>query len=75
MQGCPLSTMLFVIVVEALHALMEEGNLKRLLKRFSVEHSSLEVSHLHFADDVIFCNASLNEVGNLNSILCWFELI
>lgn len=67
--------MLFVIVVEALHALMEEGNLKRLLKRFSVEHSSLEVSHLHFADDVIFCNASLNEVGNLNSILCWFELI
>lgn len=75
-QGCPLSPMLFVIMVEDLHFLLEKAQLRNLLNGFFVENASLEVTDLQFADDtVIFCGASLNEVKNLKCILRWFEII
>lgn len=76
--------MLFFIVVEALHALLGGGftcfvgkaNHQRLISWYSADNSSLEVSHWQFAYDTItFCDASLYEIENLKSILCWFELI
>lgn len=76
-QGDPLSPMLFVIVVEALHALLE----KRLsscesLKGYSVEHFSMAVNHLKFANDaIVFCDSIISEIDSLKAILRWFELM
>lgn len=85
MSSMPIvANVVFFIVVEALHALLGGGftcfvgkaNHQRLISWFSADNSSLEVSHLQFAYDTItFCDASLYEVENLKSILCWFELI
>lgn len=64
--------MLFVTVVEALHALVEKANPRRL--KFVYGELFFEVSHLQFAGDtILFCNASLHEVDNLKSILRWYE--
>ena len=45
-QGDPLSPMLFVIVAEALHALMEKAKHNNLIKGFAVENANIEVTHL-----------------------------
>lgn len=75
-HGDPLSPMFFVIIVEALHALLEMANQARILRGYSVEHSSVEVSHLHFADDsIVFCDSTVNEIESLKAILWWFELM
>ena len=47
----PLSPMLFVIVAEALHALMERAKQVRLLTGFVIENVDYEVTHLQSADD------------------------
>ena len=62
--------MLFVIVAEALHALMEKGKHNNLIKGFAMEDADIEVTHLQFADDtVMFCDASLDQLQNLKCIL------
>lgn len=72
-QGDPLSPMLFVIVAEALHALMEKSKHHILIKDFVVDNVDVEVTHLQFADDTImFLDASLDQLDNLKCILRWF---
>ena len=72
-QGDPLSPMLFVIVAEALHALMEKSKHHILIKDFVVDNVDVEVTHLQFADDTImFSDASLDQLDNLKCILRWF---
>lgn len=74
-QGDPSSLMLFVFVVEALHAMLLKAIQKNLFHGFHVEYSSEEASHLQFADDtLIFCDAKIEEVETLKLILCWFGL-
>lgn len=59
-QGDPLSPILFVIVAEALNALMERATQRALIKGFAIDNSAVEVTHLQFANDIIiFCDASL----------------
>ena len=75
-QGDPLSPMLFVIVVEALHALMERANQTGLISGFSVENYNHEVTHLQFADDtIILCDATPVQIDTLKYLLKWFELL
>lgn len=52
-HGVPLSPMLFVIVVEALNALMERANQSRMISGFSIDNAVYEVTHLQLADDTI----------------------
>ena len=69
-QGDPLSPKLFVIVAEALHALMGKANHMHLVSRFAIDNSSRAVTHLQFANDtIIFCDASLNQVHTVKLLL------
>lgn len=62
--------MLFVIVAEALHALMENAKQVMLLTGFVIENVDYEVTHLQFADDkLVFCDASVGQVETLKLIL------
>eukprot|EP00268_Persea_americana_P000319 TRINITY_DN10118_c1_g1_i6.p1 TRINITY_DN10118_c1_g1~~TRINITY_DN10118_c1_g1_i6.p1 ORF type:complete len:139 (-),score=26.71 TRINITY_DN10118_c1_g1_i6:302-718(-) len=66
--------MIFVIVAEALHALLERANQLWLIIGFTSANDVDEVTHLQFAYNiVIFCDANSAEGGNLKSILKWFE--
>lgn len=72
--GDPLSPMLFVIVVEALHVLMERAKSTSLITSFSIENAAYEVSHLQFANYIIiYCDASLAQVDMLKLLLKWLE--
>lgn len=62
-QGDPLSTLLFIIVMEALNTLVERARDLQLLKSISVANNNknIEVSHLFFADDTLFfCQSDIN---------------
>lgn len=45
--------MLFVVVVEALHLMLDMANQSKLLTDFRIENSTLGVSHLQFGDDTV----------------------
>ena len=69
-SGDPSSSMLYVIVAEALNALMVRADQMQLISGFIVGNEVNRVTHLQFADDtIIFCHASLTQVENLKIIL------
>lgn len=45
--------MLFVVVVEALHLMLDMANQSKLLTDFRIENSTFGVSHLQFGDDTV----------------------
>ena len=69
--------MLFIIVMEALSRLIDKAIGAGMLSGFSVggvDSVPLEISHLLFADDMLmFCEADLDHLFHLRSILVWFE--
>ncbi|GMI70502.1 hypothetical protein HRI_000719500 [Hibiscus trionum] len=76
-QGCSLSPLLFNLVGEALHLMIEKATEVGLFSGFSIgkEGNSYSLSHLQFADDlIIFCNASIREVKNVKRVLRVFEI-
>ena len=51
--------MLFVIVVEALNALLDKAKHRGLISGFAIDNVEYEITHVQFADDtIIFCDAS-----------------
>jgi hypothetical protein len=60
-QGCPLSPLLFILIMEALNLLLTKGKVDN--KILGVKVSSLvNILHLLFVDDVlIMSNAGINE--------------
>lgn len=73
-QEDPLSPMLFVIIVKALHP--EKVKQVQILTGFSIERSSVDVNHLQFANNTIFfCGATIIEIQSVKAILQWFELM
>ncbi|WJZ90959.1 hypothetical protein VitviT2T_010073 [Vitis vinifera] len=76
-QGDPLSPYLFVMGMEVLDVLIrrtvEGGYLSGCIIRGG-SRTSLNISHLFFADDtIVFCEASKEQVSHLSWILFWFE--
>lgn len=64
-QGDPLSPLLFVIVVEALHVMLQKATQMRLMSGFKVGNSLTEINHLQFVDaTMIFCGASVQELNS-----------
>lgn len=53
-QGCPLSPFLFVICAEVLTRLIRREEAKGDFRGICLSPSSLPVSHLFFADDLLF---------------------
>ncbi|GMI94762.1 hypothetical protein HRI_003145500 [Hibiscus trionum] len=73
-QGCPLSPLLFNLVVETLSALIKSTMSKGFFEAVQIGNSNVKVSHLQFTDDlIIFCGASEMQVKNVVRLLKGFE--
>ncbi|XP_026450628.1 uncharacterized protein LOC113350714 [Papaver somniferum] len=75
-QGDPLSPFLFLIVVEALTAMMKKAHEDGFINGFKVSNTGTKVSHLQFVDDIsIFLDASVDQVQFLRILLLCFEFL
>ncbi|GKV33852.1 hypothetical protein SLEP1_g42302 [Rubroshorea leprosula] len=75
-QGDPLSPFLFLIVAEGLNGLVSSAVVKEQYKGVIVGNGAVSVSHLQFADDMIFFGEATEE--NIKAIKCImriFELV
>ena len=76
-QGNPLSPYLFVMGMEVLDVLIRRAVERGYLSGCTIRggsRSTLNISHLFFADDIIvFCEASKEHLTHLSWILLWFE--
>nr|KAJ0214448.1 hypothetical protein LSAT_V11C400195850 [Lactuca sativa] len=74
-QGDPLSPFLFNIAAEGLHITMKEAEEKGIFKGLQLPNHGPIISHLQYADDVIFMGSwSSENIKNLIRILRCFEL-
>nr|GEV70837.1 RNA-directed DNA polymerase, eukaryota [Tanacetum cinerariifolium] len=75
-QGDPLSPFLFILAMEGLHAIVSKAVNLGIFKCTSLGANKLCISHLMYADDVIFMGEwSVNNVNNLLCILRCFFLV
>lgn len=66
-QGDPLSPFLFIIAAEGLHIAMKEAEEKSIFKGLQLPNHGPVISHLQYADDVIFMGSwSSENVKNLH---------
>ncbi|GMI78245.1 hypothetical protein HRI_001493800 [Hibiscus trionum] len=75
-QGCSFSPLLFNLVGESLHLMIEKATEVGLFNGFSIGKGSnvYNLSHLQFADDLmVFCGASKREILNVKRVLRVFE--
>ncbi|GJZ86688.1 RNA-directed DNA polymerase, eukaryota, reverse transcriptase zinc-binding domain protein [Tanacetum coccineum] len=73
-QGDPLSPFLFILVMEALHVAVEDAIDVGLYR--GVQIRSLHISHLFFADDVLFLGewSRSNIIGIVSLLLCFHNV-
>jgi hypothetical protein len=72
-QGCPLSPLLFLLVVEGLSRALEEAKRQGEFQGIYISQN-LQITHLLFVDDVlIFFNGSRGDADKLNEILELFK--
>ncbi|XP_059633971.1 uncharacterized protein LOC132276526 [Cornus florida] len=78
-QGDPLSSFLFLIVMEGLSRLMCRAENLGLIKGFRVGRditNQVEISHLLFAYDTLaFCDANVSQLRYLRCILACFQAV
>ncbi|XP_026458538.1 uncharacterized protein LOC113359058 [Papaver somniferum] len=75
-QGDPLSSFLFLLVVEVLSILLNGVVNNGRLSGFQVAKNDTIVSHLQFADGtIILMNATRSEVRRLHVLLMVFEVL
>ncbi|CAL9001349.1 unnamed protein product, partial [Prunus brigantina] len=73
-QGDPISPYLFLIVVEAFSALLQQAERDSRLHGVSIAPSAPPINHLFFADDsLLFCNAGTPEALELKRIFGVYE--
>ncbi|KAJ9566561.1 hypothetical protein OSB04_002527 [Centaurea solstitialis] len=74
-QGDPLAPLLFIIAAEALNIMMHEACNKGVFHGINLPNSGPIVSHLQFADDVLFMGEwSMINVVNLLRLLRCFQM-
>lgn len=74
----PISPMLFIIVMEALHKLLSRVRETSLFKGLSVGRGDgrMEITHLFFANDtLIFCESEKRALLNVRCVLLCFEAV
>ncbi|GJZ99613.1 putative RNA-directed DNA polymerase, eukaryota, reverse transcriptase zinc-binding domain protein [Tanacetum coccineum] len=76
-QGDPLSPFLFILVMEGLHNAFEEAVGNGLITGVNIKNSTINVSHLFYADDVMSLSITLvSPIGsNMKSIASWKTLV
>ena len=76
-QGDPLSSLLFLLIMEVLSRLLkktEECNLIRGFHVGDVNVVGVRISHLLFADDtILFCDASREQLLSIRLVLSCFQ--
>ena len=73
-QGDPLSPYLFIICMEGLSMLIQDAERRGMLHGCRVGRGAPPISHLLFADDVIFfCRVSLEECRTLKGIFNMYK--
>jgi hypothetical protein len=71
-QGCPLSPLLFILVMEGLSLLLKKGQVDRKFTRVKVSRI-IKILHLFFVDDVLIMSKSfLQEWREIDKILKLF---
>ncbi|GJW92737.1 putative RNA-directed DNA polymerase, eukaryota, reverse transcriptase zinc-binding domain protein [Tanacetum coccineum] len=74
-QGDPLSPLLFILAVEALHVTFLEAKAKDIFKGVKVGNDNVEISHVQFADDALILGEWSHEnAKNLCRLLRCFHL-
>ena len=74
-QVDPLSSLLFILVMEALSRMLNRGVRRGLLESIEVGNGSRQVSfsHLLYADDtLVFCGVDMNQLRYLCCVLLCF---
>ncbi|GJU55544.1 RNA-directed DNA polymerase, eukaryota [Tanacetum coccineum] len=75
-QGDPMSSFLFILAMEGLHALISKAESLGLYKGANIGRGSIKISHLLYADDVTFVGEwAQSNAYNLISILRCFYLV
>ncbi|KAM2838280.1 hypothetical protein COP1_030016 [Malus domestica] len=73
-QGDPISLYLFLIVPEGLSSLLQWAEDNSLIQCISIVPGAPMINHLFFADDnLMFCNAFLEEVNKLRRIFLIYK--
>ncbi|PWA74065.1 reverse transcriptase domain, Zinc finger, CCHC-type [Artemisia annua] len=72
-QGDPLSPFLFILAMEGLHALICKALDMGIYKGATIDSDHLRVSHLIYADDVIF--AGHWSATNIHNLLCILRIL
>jgi hypothetical protein len=74
-QGCPLSPLLFLLVVESLSHFLTEAKTTGTFRGIKIS-SVLHISHLLFVDDIlIFCDGSRRDTDKLCEGLTLFKRV
>lgn len=72
-QGDSFSRFLFLLAAEALHVMRLEARENGIFKGAPIGDNAIEISHLQFADDVLFFGElSVKNALNLLKCLKWF---
>nr|GEU91313.1 cysteine-rich receptor-like protein kinase [Tanacetum cinerariifolium] len=74
-QGDPLSPFLFLVVAKALHVVMEEENEKNIFRGIRVAQNYNTISHLQFADDVLFVGGTNPHDYESTNNSCWKSIV
>ena len=73
-QGDPLSSYLFLLVTEGLHALFTKAEVDSAVRGVSICAAGPKISHLLFTDDsLVFCRATIAECVQIQSLLQLYE--
>jgi hypothetical protein len=73
-QGCPLSSLLFILVMESLSLLLKESQREGKLTGIQVS-KSIKILHILFVDDVIIMTgATIHEWWEIDKVLKFFSL-
>ncbi|XP_021986239.1 uncharacterized mitochondrial protein AtMg01250-like [Helianthus annuus] len=74
-QGDPLSPLLFILAMEALHVATVTANASGIFKGCKMPNNGPTISHLLYADDVLFVGEwSESNIQNLSRLLRCFNL-
>lgn len=75
-QGDPLSPLLFNLVAEVLHKLIEKGVAEGIIDPILINKNGFQISHLQYADDtIIFLRNDFSSIQGIKSILRVFQCL